>query len=69
MQWKLFKDETPELGKLILFGNHRYCKTMIFTDTNQLEEKMCFIPVTHWCYIDMPPNIFHKNKILQDENG
>ncbi len=24
MQWKAFKDELPEEGRLILFGNHRY---------------------------------------------
>ncbi len=59
MEWTAFKDELPEIGKLILFGNHRMVEICIYHPDHeriklgQLEYK----DITHWCYIDPPPPI------------
>jgi hypothetical protein len=58
MEWKAFKDEVPELDKLILYGNHRFVDTMRYQPTHpHLKEdaKLAYKNITHWCYIDSPP--------------
>ncbi len=58
MEWKAFKDELPSLGRLILFGNHRFVDVVRYDpDHPKIHEgrKINYKNVTHWCYIDSPP--------------
>ncbi len=58
MEWKAFKEETPEIGRLILYGNHRYVDTMLYNpehDHMKSDAKLAYKNITHWCYIDSPP--------------
>jgi hypothetical protein len=57
MEWKAFKDELPEIGKLIVYGNHRFIETALYNpDHPRIKNgKMNYKNVTHWCYIDPPP--------------
>jgi hypothetical protein len=56
MQWKAFKNELPEEGRMILFGNHRLVQSIMYF-SHSLDWKnreMAFKPTTHWAYIDLP---------------
>jgi hypothetical protein len=65
MEWIAFKDELPETGKLILYGNHRFVDTMLYTpDHPRMKEdaKLAYKCITHWCYIDSPPVVSGEPK-------
>lgn len=64
MQWKAFKDELPEEGQMILYGNHRIVEFAIYTPINfNLNiRKMAYKPITHWCYIDHPPIVEQESE-------
>jgi len=55
--WRSFKDELPELGSFIMFGNHRWVNTCVFYPENQTiaTGKLHYKDITHWYYIDKPP--------------
>lgn len=58
MEWKLFEVEKPEIGRYILFGNHRSVESMKYNPNNGFDPEMQLLnykPVFHWCYIEMPP--------------
>jgi hypothetical protein len=58
MQWKAFKDEVPEEGRMILFGNHRIVESSRYDPVNFPSfRKMAYKPITHWIYIELPPTI------------
>ncbi len=63
MKWKAFKDELPEEGRLILYGNYRFVKTMKYNPAHpDLDEKIAYKPITHWLYIDLPPIEVEKDE-------
>jgi hypothetical protein len=65
MEWKAFKDELPEIGKLILYGNHRMVDTMLYNpDHPRMREdaKLAYKNITHWCYIDPTPVVQEESK-------
>jgi len=57
MDWKAFKDELPEEGKLILYGNHRFVETALYNPEHPKIKsgKLNYANVTHWCYVESPP--------------
>lgn len=59
MEWKAFKEELPEEGRLILYGNHRFVETALYNpDHPKIKQgKMSFLNITHWCYISSPPEL------------
>jgi hypothetical protein len=59
MQWKQFKDELPEEGRMILFGNYRIVESSQYQliNFNLKIRKMAYKPITHWIYIELPPFI------------
>ena len=64
MNWIAFKDEVPEKGQRILYGNHRGVECALFYPENvDLQQKeILWKPVTHWCYIDLPPVVVVEKK-------
>jgi hypothetical protein len=57
--WMSIK-QTPLEGKYILYGNHRYVKLVKYCkgmDLSFEKELISFLPVTHWRYCEMPPNV------------
>lgn len=64
LDWKPIT-ETPEIGRFILYGNYRFVEMGKYgqgTATDIKNKTMAFKPVTHWCYIDMPPVIPEPSK-------
>lgn len=59
MEWKAFKDELPEVGSLIAYGNHRFIETGLYYPDDDVIvcRRLNYKNVTHWCYIDLPPVI------------
>lgn len=62
MKWIAFKDELPENGRMILYGNHRWVDNiMYFRNANSQQKSMknniAYKDVTHWCYIESPPEV------------
>ena len=57
MNWIAFKDELPEVGRLILYGNHRFVETALYNPDNKKikDSKLNYKNVTHWCYVESPP--------------
>lgn len=65
MEWKSFKDEKPEIGKLILYGNHRFVDTMLYSPEHKAmkeDAKLAYKNITHWYYIDPPPVVEEESK-------
>lgn len=64
MKWNLFSEELPELGKLILYGNHRFVDTALYNPEHPRIKsgKMHFKDITHWCYIESPPEVKTESK-------
>ena len=66
MDWKEFKKELPEEGRLILFGNHRMVEVILFHPENAryVKGKIAYKDITHCCYINPPPVVdWGKNEI------
>ncbi len=59
MDWVAFKDQLPEKGRLILFGNHRWIEVCLYDpEYYKIQEaKLNYKNVTHWCYIEIPPEV------------
>lgn len=65
MHWIAFEDELPEIGKLILYGNHRIVDTMLYNpDHPRMKEdgKLAYKNITHWVYIVPPPVVKEESK-------
>ncbi|GEM_PF-6755992 len=65
MEWKSFAQEYPEVGRLILYGNHRYVDTMLYNPTHKAmkeDAKIGYKNITYWCYIDPPPVVEWKSE-------
>lgn len=55
MIYTKFSDQLPDVGRTILCGNHRSVFSRKFLDHwDWKSEKYCFLPITHWCYVDLP---------------
>lgn len=69
MEWKEFKNELPEVDRLILYGNNRWVEPTIYYQNHPkiLQGKMHYKDITHWCYIDPPPSIEFESKWNNDE--
>lgn len=59
MEWKLFKDELPDPGRWIVYGNHRQIETAVFhkEEPRIKYQKLSYKDVTHWDYCDPPPRV------------
>ena len=57
MQWIAFKDQIPELNRLILFGNHRMIELERYHPDHPRIKKgiIAYKDITHWCYVEPPP--------------
>lgn len=71
MEWIEFKNQIPEEGRLILYGNSRSIEVGLNRPDNERLRigKMEYKDITHWKYIDPPPpvdwnypNIWRKNE-------
>jgi hypothetical protein len=63
MHWKAFKDELPKEGHQILVGNHRYVQQIVYQENHRvLKENLCFKPISHWTYFDLPPLVDFEDK-------
>jgi len=58
-EWKSFKEEKPEDGRMILYGNHRALDIGRWDDEDKrlAYVKKEYKDVTHWCYLDYPPMV------------
>lgn len=54
--WRDYRMSKPECGRRVLIGNHRNIECIRFDPDHRLifTGQMCFIPITSWCYIEMP---------------
>ena len=57
MDWIAFKDQLPDIGRLILYGNHRCVEFCRFSEDHEkaIKRKLAYKDVTHWSYVDLPP--------------
>jgi len=69
MDWKEFKQELPEEGRLILYGNHRWVEPLIYHPQHQRIKigKLQYKDITHWCYIYPPPVVEWESKWENNE--
>lgn len=67
MNWIAFKDELPGIGRLILYGNHRFVETALYVpdDGKFKSGKMNYKNITHWCYVESPPLVEWESKWLE----
>ena len=57
MQWKAFKDEIPNEGRMVIIANHRMAEVIRFSIHHPLikDNLLAFKPITHWEYLILPP--------------
>jgi hypothetical protein len=62
--WKLFKEELPEKGRYILYGNHRWVEPLIYHPEHEhiTTGKLVYKDITHWCYLETPPPVEFESK-------
>lgn len=63
-EWISFKDEIPEVGRLILFGNHRMIEIALYHPEHPriIKGMLAYKDITHYRYIDPPPEVPQESK-------
>lgn len=58
-KWKAFKEELPEIGDWILYGNSHWldCAPYHPRHPGIDEGRVMYKDVTHWCYVEPIPKV------------